>query len=137
MKVKIALSGDFLNLLNAAYKGKKIKNLSTLNLAIKDEEWLNEGRNREMITMVGVRIPVQGLNSMEFMEVYEFLDPTVGSIIVPPTEIVTKSGADYDIDKLTVMMPNIATINGQPTLFNTGKTTKTKEQLLKNLTPLM
>ena len=133
MKVKIALSGDFLNLLNATYKGKKIKNISTLNLAIKDEEWLNEGRNREMITMIGVRIPVQGLNSMEFMEVYEFLDPSAGSIIVPPTEIVTKSGADFDIDKLTVMMPNIATINGQPALFNTGKTTKTKEQLLKEL----
>ena len=60
-----------------------------------------------MLTMIAVRIPVQGLNSMEFMEVYEFLDPSAGSVIVPPTEIVTKSGADFDVDKMTVMMPNI------------------------------
>ena len=44
---------------------------------------------------------------MEFMEVYEFLDPSAGNIIIPPTEIVTKSGTDYDIDKLTTFMPNI------------------------------
>jgi hypothetical protein len=41
------------------------------------------------------------------MEVYEFLPEEAGSIIIPPTEIVAKSGADYDVDKMTVMMPNI------------------------------
>jgi hypothetical protein len=57
--------------------------------------------------MVGVRIPVQGLNSMEFMEVYHFLPAEAGNIIIPPAEIVAKSGADFDIDKLSIFMNNI------------------------------
>jgi hypothetical protein len=63
--------------------------------------------NRQAITLVGVRIPVQGLNSMEFMEVYHFLPPQAGNIIIPPAEIVAKSGADFDIDKLSIFMNNI------------------------------
>lgn len=131
MKVKIALQNDFRYLLDAMHlDGQKIETLDRLNQMVKSEEWLDTGRNREMITMVGVRIPVQGLNSMEFMEVYEFLPEEAGSIIVPPTEIVTKSGADFDVDKMTVMMPNIDRIDGKPQLYNSG-TPKGDEQALK------
>lgn len=110
MKVMIALQGDYSNLLNLqGLDGKPIRTIDRLNEAIKDDEWLdaNNGANRKAITLVGVRIPVQGLNSMEFMEVYHFLSPQAGNIIVPPTEIVAKSGADFDIDKLTLYMTNI------------------------------
>ena len=109
-KVKIALQGDFMNLLDIIHPdGKKIETLNRLNALIQDDAWLdaNNGDNRKMITMVGVRIPVQGLNSMEFMEVYEFLHPDAGTMIVLPSEIVAKTGGDFDIDKLTVLMPNI------------------------------
>jgi len=123
MKVKIALQGDFLHLLNAKHKdGTRIGDITRLNEMLKDEEWMNEGRNREMITMVGVRIPVQGLNSMEFMEVYEFLPAEAGNIIVPPAEIVAKSGSDFDIDKLTIMMPNLK--NGKRGNFDGQSFTK-------------
>ena len=109
MKVMIALQGDYNNLLNLEYKGKTIGDINTLNKAIKDDEWLDadNGANRKAITLVGVRIPVQGLNSMEFMEVYEFLPAQAGNIIIPPAEIVAKSGGDFDIDKLTIFMTNI------------------------------
>lgn len=109
MKVMIALQGDYVNLLNLEYKGEPIGTVDRLNEAIKDDEWLDadNGANRKAITLVGVRIPVQGLNSMEFMEVYHFLPPQAGNIIVPPSEIVAKSGADFDIDKLTLYMANI------------------------------
>jgi hypothetical protein len=113
MKVKIALQGKFKSLLTLTHPdGKPIENLQRLNSLLQDETWLNEGNNRKMITMVGVRIPVQGLNSMEFMEVYEFLDESAGQILIPPTEIVAKSGSDFDIDKMTVFMPTIEIING-------------------------
>ncbi len=116
MKVAIALQGDFFNLLKrsdvAIYDtidGKKVLNqkasLAKLNQLIKDEDWLKENRN--VIRLSAVRIPVQGLNSMEFMEVYEFLDPSAGNIIIPPTEIVAKSGSDFDVDKLITFMPNL------------------------------
>ena len=109
MKVAIALQGDYEYLLNLDYQGEPIGNIDRLNEAIKDDEWLdaNDGANRKAITMVGVRIPVQGLNSMEFMEIYHFLPPEAGNIIIPPAEIVAKSGADFDIDKLSIFMNNI------------------------------
>ena len=123
-KVKVALSGAFSNLFNALDKeGNKIavyegvgkarklnfqKSLDKLNSLIRDDEWLDMNNNRKMITLTGVRIPVQGLNSMEFAEVYEFMPPEAGPIIILPTEVVTKSGTDFDVDKLTVYMPYIS-----------------------------
>ena len=108
MKVKIALQGDFTNLLRLQHMdGSEIGTRERLNEMLKDENWLAMADNRKAITIVGVRIPVQGLNSMEFMEVYEFLPAEAGNIIIPPSEIVAKSGADFDIDKLTVFMPAI------------------------------
>lgn len=113
MKVAIALQGDFSNLLKLnALDGQPIATRARLNEMIKSEDWLNIGNNRKAVTLSAVRIPVQGLNSMEFMEVYEFLDPAAGNIIIPPTEIVAKSGADFDVDKLTTFMPSIDS-NGQ------------------------
>ncbi len=134
MKVMVAFHGDFTKLVYIKDKnGKSIgvydeekyedaegnpqtrrvlnedATIKKLNELIKDDEWLNmnDGANREAITMVGVRIPVQGLNSMEFMEVYHFLPSTAGNLIIPPAEIVAKSGGDFDIDKMTVFMPNL------------------------------
>jgi hypothetical protein len=108
MKVMVALQGDFEHLLNLKdLDGNIIGSIDRLNELIKNDEWLDKDNNRKSVTMVGVRIPVQGLNSMEFMEVYHFLPAEAGNIIVPPSEIVAKSGADFDIDKLTIYMPNI------------------------------
>lgn len=109
MKVMVALQSDFINLLNLKDKeGNTIGTLDKLNELIKDDEWLDMGNNRNSVTMVGVRIPVQGLNSMESMEIYHFLPAEAGNIIVAPTEIVAKSGGDFDIDKMTIFMPNVS-----------------------------
>ena len=105
--VKVSLRGKFKKLLDLEYKGRRIGDLDTLNEAITDEEWLDKGDHRAMITMTAVRIPVQGLNSMEFMQVRKFLPAEAGNIIIAPSEVVAKSGADFDVDKMTVMMPNI------------------------------
>jgi len=117
-KIKIAMQGDFLKLLQLKHPdGKKIGTIARLNELITQDEWLDTGDNRSMVTLVGARIPVQGTNSMEFMEVYEFLEESAGNIIILPSEIVVKSGGDFDIDKLTVMMPNIHLINGEPRII--------------------
>lgn len=108
MKVKISLQGDFVNLLHLQHTDKsKIGTRERLNEMLKSEAWLATENNRKMVTIIGPRIPVQGLNSMEFAEVYEFLPAEAGNIVILPTEIVAKSGSDFDIDKLTFMMPNI------------------------------
>jgi hypothetical protein len=107
MKIAIALQGDFVNLLKLQYNGKEIGDIDTLNMAIKDDKWLNEADNRKAITLTGARIPIQNLNSMEFAEVWHFLDPSAGNKVVVPTELVAKAGSDFDVDKIFWMMPYI------------------------------
>lgn len=139
MDVKVALQGGFKKLIKLTHKDgepvvvyteraeetitgeKKFKRelneektLARLNETIQDPEWRANKDNLDMITMVGVRIPVQGLNSMEFMTVKEFLPVAAGNIIVAPSEIVAKSGADFDVDKLTIMMPSIKSVKDKP-----------------------
>jgi len=130
MKIKISMQGDFEKLLYipgvAIYrpktddegnvltrKGVPVEeldynaSLKNLNRLLKDEAWLDQGNNRKMISLHGDRIPIQGLNSDEFAEVYEFLPKDSGNIVILPAELVAKSGGDFDIDKITWMMPNI------------------------------
>jgi hypothetical protein len=105
MKVAVALQGDFENLLKLKYNDEVIGDINTLNEAIKDDAWLE--KHREAITLAGARIPIQNLNSMEFAEVYHFLDPTAGNMIIVPTEIVAKAGSDFDVDKIFFSLPHI------------------------------
>jgi hypothetical protein len=91
---------------------------------IKNEKWLSTGDNRKMITMSGDRIPIQGHNSMEIMEVAEFFDPAGGNMMVLPLEIVAKTGGDFDIDKLICLIPVIKNNVGQVELSKPVKTRK-------------
>ena len=111
MEVKIPLQGPYKELLKLTHSdGKVIGTLDRLNETIKKGTF--DALYKEMLQMVAVRIPVQGHNSMEFMKVAEFLPEEGGISIVLPYEITAKSGGDFDIDKLTVMMPNIRVKDG-------------------------
>jgi hypothetical protein len=110
MQIKIAMQGKFKELLRledirTLAREQEISPLDALNMRLKDEEWVNNNRN--LITSVAVRIPTQGLNSMEFMEIVEFLPEASGNIIILPAEIVGKTGGDFDIDKMFTLFPNI------------------------------
>ena len=92
------------------YLGKTLnheKSFERLNQMLKVDAWLNDSNNRKKIQITGVRIPVQGGNSAEFAQVYEFLAPSAGTIIIIPAEIVAKSGGDFDVDKLTMYIKYI------------------------------
>lgn len=138
MKVKIALQGDFLNLLKLEHiDGKEIGTRERLNEMLKSDNWLNRGDNRKMITIIGPRIPVQGLNSMEFAEVFEFLPKEAGNIVILPTEIVSKAGSDFDIDKLSFMFPNIS-YKDSKVIYNTGNTIPgLQNKILDNMRSIM
>lgn len=111
MEVKIALQGSYKELLKLNHNdGKVIGTLERLNDMMKKSSF--RVLYKEMLEMVAVRIPVQGHNSMEFMQVAEFLPEEAGISIILPYEITTKSGGDFDIDKLTVMIPNIRVKDG-------------------------
>ena len=61
----------------------------------------------ELLQLIGFRIPTEGLNSMEFIEVAGFLPKSFGDTVVVPSELVGKAGSDYDIDKLSIYFPNM------------------------------
>lgn len=129
MQVKIALQGKFKKLLYLEHNGEVIKTRERLNIALKDENWMK--KYGKMVTLVGVRIPVQGFNSMEMMEVAEFLEETAGNIVVAPTEIVSKSGGDFDIDKLSIFFPNIEKVGKNVFLSKFDKSVKLSTGQLK------
>jgi hypothetical protein len=109
--VKIAFNPKkHIGLLNLTFKGKKIGTIENLNKILKSDnreaiDWVNQ--HTKKLSLVGVRIPVQGLNSMEYFRVREFLPTSAGPVIVVPSQIVVKSGSDFDIDKLTMFEPKL------------------------------
>ena len=97
-------------LLELEFEGKRIGNISKLNDILlgntqAKKDWVEA--NKKKITIVGVRIPVQGFNSMEYFQVRKFLPTSSGPVIIVPPSIVTKSGSDFDIDKLFMYEPSL------------------------------
>lgn len=93
--------------------GNPINTVERLNEMLKSDEWLDKKQHRRMVTLIGTRIPVQGLNSMEFLEIQEFLSVSSTAVLIPPPEMVAKSGSDYDIDKIFIIKPRYQSINGE------------------------
>jgi predicted NAD-dependent protein-ADP-ribosyltransferase YbiA (DUF1768 family) len=129
MEVKIAMQGSFKLLFDLDdHTGKKIKVMKTvtnskgvtkniidmeasianLNNALRNQEWRD--KHEPLLTLAGPRIPTQAQNSLEAAVIAEFLPPSAGNIIILPSDIVAKTGADYDIDKLFLSYPNIVKI---------------------------
>ena len=83
------------------FKGK-FKNdrelLNYLNIA-------TEGK--AILSGIGFRIPTQALSSVEVFRVKGFLPQYMGSTVVVPSEITTKAGSDFDIDKLNMYLKSI------------------------------
>lgn len=64
-------------------------------------------------TMIGFRIPTETKHSINVLEVVGFLPSSTGSTIVLPQEVVTQSGADFDIDKIFFLRKNLEIVNGK------------------------
>lgn len=70
--------------------------------------------DKEVLRILGFRIPTQASNSIESIIIKGFTPATNGDMIVVPSEIVGKSGSDFDIDKLNLYMPNVKVdVNGE------------------------
>lgn len=98
-------------------------------------EYLNNTEEgRKLLTGIGFRIPTQGLNSVDFFIVKDFLPEQMGDVIILPSEITVKAGSDFDIDKLNVYLHNyyIDGKSGFPKpLIYQGSEDSTKEHLTK------
>lgn len=60
----------------------------------------------KIFNITGVRTPTEGYKNIEAIEIAGFLPREVGNLVITPSEIVVKSGSDYDNDKLTLYIPN-------------------------------
>lgn len=63
-----------------------------------------------LLELIGYRIPNQGMSSNDFLEVVGILPETVGDTIVAYSEITNKTGSDFDIDKMYVMLPEMEVV---------------------------
>ena len=72
-------------------------------------EYLNKPENQKILFGVGFRIPHQAMSSTEVFKIKGFLDPSMGSTVVVPSEIVAKAGSDFDIDKLNMYLKSVYT----------------------------
>jgi ribonuclease HI len=107
MGCKISLTGDYLNLLNKTHlDGEKISTRERLNECIANKKWRET--NEEALTIVGYRTPTQGKNAMDIMVIHEFLPEICGNTIILPAGITTKSGTDYDIDKMSLYFKHLS-----------------------------
>lgn len=67
----------------------------------------------DLLKIVAYRIPNQAKASIDALEVVGFLPAEMGDSIVLYDEVTAKTGSDFDIDKMYVMLPNFTARDGQ------------------------
>ena len=88
--------------------------------------------DKELLQIMGFRIPTQGHNSMMMFEVVGFLPKTSGDLVIVPAEIESQMGSDYDVDKLYTYHYNysIDEKSGKLKKYNKPGSIKTKQNRL-------
>ncbi len=70
-------------------------------------KYLDTEEGQKILSGIGFRIPTQSLSSIEVFKVKGFLPQYMGATVVVPSEITTKAGSDFDIDKLNMYLKSI------------------------------
>ena len=81
---------------------RKIKGWETMSNTELKEALAKAG----LLKVVGYRIPTQGLSSLDALEIVGILPDYMGDTLISYPEITGKTGSDYDIDKMYIMMYN-------------------------------
>lgn len=79
------------------------------------------GFDPRLLQAVGFRIPTQGMNSIESITIKGFLPREMGDTVIVPSEIVGKSGSDFDIDKLNIYLSNYEAVYSRFTAEQIGE----------------
>ena len=72
-------------------------------------KYLDTTEGKKILTGIGFRIPTQALSSVEVFRVKGFLPQYMGYTVIVPSEITTKAGSDFDIDKLNMYLKSTYT----------------------------
>ena len=85
-----------------------------------DMKDLNKLLPKEVLEMIGYRIPTQSRASTDILEVVGILPPEMGDSVIAYGEITAKTGSDFDIDKMFFMLPELA-INLQESTYKNAR----------------
>jgi hypothetical protein len=113
-EAKIPFRKEFYGLLSLLHPdGQTIRNTSSpkdylrrLNEALQNEEWVE--KHKDVITLMGVRVPFQQENFGGVIRIAEFLPESLGDMIILPPEFYTFTGSDNDIDSVTSSFPQVS-----------------------------
>jgi hypothetical protein len=123
-EIIIPLPVKLLNDLLTKYKTRNI--VEAVDLFNKD---LEEGV--AIVKVKGLRIPNQQLSSNDIFRVKKFGYPYLQGNVIVPTELVGKTGGDFDIDKVSVYYPNLDS-DLNPVKYYDTHTDELFDQFLKN-----
>lgn len=88
---------------------------------------------KELLKGIGFRIPTQGLNSIDFFVVKDFLPEEMGDTVIFPSEITAKAGSDFDIDKMNIYLKNFRiNASGYPEVIKFEKIDTNSEEELRD-----
>lgn len=73
-------------------------------------EELNAVIDKRLLNVVGYRIPNQDLASNDALEIIGILPAEMGDTVIPYIDITMKTGSDFDIDKMYIMMPHMKVV---------------------------
>lgn len=89
---------------NVATRDGKILKLADY---IKDGKLDTEKLPKEVLKLFGFRIPTQGKNSMNLLEVVGFLPETSGDLLIAPRDFTVQMGSDFDVDKINTYFTQV------------------------------
>ena len=69
-----------------------------------DFEKIKANNDEDLLKIIGYRIPTEDKYSIMPIKIVGFMPTIAGSTIMLPSDIVTMSGTDFDIDKLFLML---------------------------------
>ena len=86
--------------------------------------------DKRLLNLIGYRIPNQGMSSIDALEVVGILPPEAGDSVVVYTGLTTKTGSDFDIDKMFMFLPDYEVKSNTVNTFKSKLLKKTKKELV-------
>lgn len=85
-------------------KDETRKDGSTISYWTIDYDKLEKNNEKELLNIIGYRIPTEDKYSIMPIRIVGFMPLVAGTTIMLPSDIITMSGTDFDIDKLFLMI---------------------------------
>lgn len=102
------LEDPYMEIMIPHWFAEKIKNNKRFDTDEKVLTYLNTTpEGQEILRGVAFRIPCTGHNTIDSIRVKKLLPQSMGKTVVVPSEITTKAGSDFDVDKLTTYLKNV------------------------------